>query len=358
MSKFDVAVIGAGLSGLASAVLLHEAGKRVCVLEARQRTGGRIKSVSDEQGKFVADLGPTWVWPMFQPTVARWLKKLELETFPQYVDGHAVVDLGPGKPVQAGIIPTQDGNERVTGGSQALIDALVSRLPDDSLFLNTAVRTMEVSQSGVQIVTGNARLAEVTAAHCVIAVPPRVALSGIKSKPDFEQDLSTALSETPTWMAPHAKFVVVYETAFWRERGLSGRVVSRLGPIIESHDHCGQDGGTAALWGFIGWPHNRRKEVGVSLEDEIRLQLQRCFGDDAPTPLSLIIEDWAGNPITATSADLLGAVQHPNVGPEVLRNPQMDGRLLFAASETAERSPGLIEGAFVSAERVAAHILA
>ncbi|HEY2090968.1 MAG TPA: NAD(P)/FAD-dependent oxidoreductase [Thermoanaerobaculia bacterium] len=40
--KFDVVVIGAGAAGLAAARDLSGAGKRVCILEARDRIGGRI----------------------------------------------------------------------------------------------------------------------------------------------------------------------------------------------------------------------------------------------------------------------------------------------------------------------------
>lgn len=40
--RFDVIVIGAGVAGLAAARDLYGAGKKVCILEGRERIGGRI----------------------------------------------------------------------------------------------------------------------------------------------------------------------------------------------------------------------------------------------------------------------------------------------------------------------------
>jgi monoamine oxidase len=55
----DVIIIGAGISGLGAAQELLYHGCKVTVLEARNRTGGRIYSV--KQGETYVDLGASWI---------------------------------------------------------------------------------------------------------------------------------------------------------------------------------------------------------------------------------------------------------------------------------------------------------
>ncbi len=57
--EVDVAVVGAGISGLAAAFRLHRAGKSVVVLEASHRVGGAIESV--REGGFLFEIGPAFV---------------------------------------------------------------------------------------------------------------------------------------------------------------------------------------------------------------------------------------------------------------------------------------------------------
>lgn len=54
-------VIGAGLSGLAAAYALKQAGWNVFVLEARERIGGRVLSFSFKDSDLVCELGGEWV---------------------------------------------------------------------------------------------------------------------------------------------------------------------------------------------------------------------------------------------------------------------------------------------------------
>ncbi|WP_338693479.1 NAD(P)/FAD-dependent oxidoreductase [Streptomyces sp. Q6] len=55
----DTIVVGAGIAGLTAARLLHAAGRRVIVLEARERVGGRMWT--DRTAGFSVDRGASWI---------------------------------------------------------------------------------------------------------------------------------------------------------------------------------------------------------------------------------------------------------------------------------------------------------
>jgi monoamine oxidase len=186
----------------------------------------------------------------------------------------------------------------------------------------------------------------------IIAVPLRVALRTLQL-PWLPDTLADAMRGTPTWMATQAKAVALYERPFWRDAGLSGRIASRSGPLVEAHDHSGPDDRPAAVFGFIGWSPEQRRSDPEGLRQAIVAQLVECFGAAAAHPRELVIQDWAVNTRIATDLDLALPGGHPLVGPGILRQPRLDGRLRFAVSEVSELSPGLIEGALAIGERVA-----
>jgi len=351
----DVVVIGAGLAGLTAAATLVEAGAGVSVVEADSDIGGRIRSLRDPVShRPLADLGPTWVWPKYQPVVARWLAKLGLETFAQFNEGNAVITgYGPAPLYQP--LPGQDGMVRIAGGPASLIDELARRVGSANITTHTPVTGIfEAGSEHLAVHLGSGEV--ITTQRVIVSVPLRVAVATLQL-PWLPESLRRAMHGTPTWMATQAKAVALFEGPFWREAGLSGRIASRSGPLVEAHDHAAFDNQPAALFGFIGWTPEQRRRDPAGLRKAILAQLVECFGDTAAQPRALVVQDWATNPWIVTEQDLAHPGVHPDVGPDALRQPQLDGRLRFAVSEVSDQSPGLIEGALAVGERAAQEML-
>lgn len=351
----DVVVIGAGLSGLTAAATLREAGASVQLLEADNHIGGRIRALRDPVSKrALADLGPTWVWPKYQPVAARWLERLGIATFEQYNEGDAVI-IGYGPAPFRQPVPGQDGMVRIAGGPSAFIDALANIIGDAHIRTSAPVTGVsEVGPRGMLVRLSSGET--MTAQKVIISVPLRVAAATLHL-PWAQETLLGAMQATPTWMSTQAKAVALYERPFWRDAGLSGRVVSRIGPLFEAHDHSCVENAPAAIFGFVGWSPEQRQKDPEGLRQAILDQLSQCFGKAAGQPLELVVQDWAMNRLVVTDLDLSQPAEHPDVVSPVLRQPHLDGRVRFAVSEASELSPGLIEGALAAGERAALELL-
>jgi monoamine oxidase len=72
--SFDVLVIGAGAAGLAAAATLADRGKRVCVIEARDRIGGRILTRTEPDALIPLELGAEFIHGR-SPATLRWLRR-------------------------------------------------------------------------------------------------------------------------------------------------------------------------------------------------------------------------------------------------------------------------------------------
>src|SRR3954463_13674525 len=82
----DVVVVGAGLAGLTAARQLVAAGKKVVVIEADKRVGGRVLNIDIGGGK-ITEGGAEFIGET-QDHIAKLAKDVGLESFPTYNEGN------------------------------------------------------------------------------------------------------------------------------------------------------------------------------------------------------------------------------------------------------------------------------
>ncbi len=373
----QVAIVGAGLAGLQAARLLHAAKVDFVLLEARDDLGGRILTV-DDAGRPATDgfdLGPSWFWPQMQPAMADLVAELALPAFPQSSDGDVLFErMSREGPQRYRALAQEPRSYRLVGGTAALVRALARELPPTQVQRGARVTAMALVRDGVALTLRRAsassdssdegsttpqaarpatEIETLVAAQVIAAVPPRLLDATVTFAPERDAASVRRWRETPTWMAPHAKFFALYDRPFWREAGLSGTAQSMVGPMPEMHDATTASG-EAALFGFLGVSADERAGLGTeALTRACVAQLTRLFGAEASRPRATLLKDWAADPLTATAADRV-AGGHPMADPAPWVTGAWRERLTLGGSETSLSEPGYLAGAVVAGRAAAA----
>jgi monoamine oxidase len=385
-----VAIIGGGLAGLCAARLLHAAAVPFILLEARDTLGGRILTV-DATGVPAADgfdLGPSWFWPEMQPAIGALVAELGLAAFPQASEGDVLFERMSREGAQRYQAVAQAPRSfRLVGGSAALVRAIARELPAERLQCGARVTALSLTEAGVVVtvergrgptshandrkhVVWSAAMTAPAAAdssgtsdaetllveRVIVAVPPRLLESTVHFAPALDTATARRWRETPTWMAPHAKFFALYDRPFWREAGLSGTAQSMVGPMPEIHDATTASG-EAALFGFVGVGADERARMGAeALGRACVAQLVRLFGAEVGRPRATLLKDWAAEGLTATAADRV-----PGGHPVADGAPWVTGawreRLTLGGSEVSPTEPGYLAGAVEAARGAVSEVL-
>ena len=345
-SGTDVAVVGAGIAGLAVAAALHDRGVDAMLFEARERIGGRLVS-SAPPGQRRLDLGATWFWPS-ERRVRSLVDALGVAHFAEHPAGDAMYHVGGGAQRLEGN-PLDTASYRCSDGADSLALALADRLPTGAIALAAPVRRVKQDVDRL-VVEADGRTMRTT--QVVIALPPALAVSAIDFVPGLPEPLARVAASTPVWMGSTTKVVVRYPTRFWRDRGLAGAAISHVGPIRELHDISGPGGEPPALFGFVTGPPDA-PTVGAG---DVIAQLVEIFGPDAAHATDVTVQDWRREPWTSPPMERR-LDDYRTYGHSVYQRPSWDGRLHWSSTETATDSPGHIEGALAAAERTVEAIL-
>lgn len=139
----DTIVVGAGMAGLTAARLLHAAGQRVVVLEARDRVGGRLWT--DRTAGFSVDRGASWIHgltgnPLTDLVTALGMETREFTVGSFQAGGRPIADYD-----EAGHLLDHDATRRWTGDvdtADALFQQTIAVSGSEESYAAAAERTL------------------------------------------------------------------------------------------------------------------------------------------------------------------------------------------------------------------------
>ncbi|MES0872457.1 flavin monoamine oxidase family protein [Sinimarinibacterium thermocellulolyticum] len=241
---------------------------------------------------------------------------------------------------------------KVRGGAFRLAERLAQRLPPDTVRFGAAVHAVEQSESGVTVRHAGG---EIRASRLIIAVAP-----ALVARIHFEAPLPAARMQLHARlpMGSVIKALIAYEQPFWKSRGLSGEVISDVGPFGPVFDASPPGATHGVLVGFFAADAGRALALAdpALRRDAAVRALCRYFGEAAAKPIGYLDKDWISDPWSQgcyVGVAAPGTLTHCGAS---LR--AVCGRIHWAGTETATRWTGYMDGALEAGERAADEVLA
>lgn len=242
-------------------------------------------------------------------------------------------------------------DSRFAKGMQGLSTGMASGL-GDRVLLNQVVDRIQHDAGGVRVLTGGL---EVRAKYVIVALPPTLA-GRLRYTPALTADRDLLTQRIP--MGTAIKMMLVYDTPFWREAGLSGMAVSDRDVPQLMYDNSPEDGSCGIILGFTeGVPARRwlRESSETRRAEAIRTAVD-CFGSRAAHPSEFIELSWTEEEF---SRGCYAGTMPPGAWISygaALRDPV--GRIHWAGTESATFWAGYVEGALQAGERAASEVAA
>ncbi len=342
MKQASIGIIGGGLTGLTLAYLLQQQGIAATIIEARDRIGGRIHTVTPK-GDTPIEMGATWLGKQ-HTHLLQLLKDLEIGIFEQQLGSTAFYEpmsINPPQLVQ--LPPNSEPSYRIQGGSSRLIQTLADQLKEEQIQLSQVVQS--IIQKDTQIAI-NTNKTTYTFDYVISTLPPFLLAQKIAIQPALPATCTAIMNNTHTWMGNSIKIGFRFKEPFWRTRESSGTIFSNVGPIPEFYEHANYEDNLFALKGFFNGayaPATKAERLRLAL-----IQLRKYYGQKVDEYTSYEELVWANEPYTFESYGN-PILPHQHNGHSVYRQAYLKERFYIAGAETGFASPGYMNGAVESA---------
>ncbi|KAM8744265.1 putative flavin-containing monoamine oxidase A isoform 1-T1 [Acanthopagrus schlegelii] len=243
---------------------------------------------------------------------------------------------------------------KIKGGTQQLSECLADRIGWKNVRLGSAVTAIWQDAEWARVTsTTNTFLCRAVIVTC----PPHLAAK-ICYQPALPSQREFLTQNMP--VGHMIKFIITYQTAFWKEKGFSGEIVAGSSidcPFCVTFDATSPSG-NAALVGFIAGLQASQwtSKEGGERRNAVVSSLVKYLGPEAASFIHYEEKDWAkedysgGCPVNVMVPGML-TYYHPS-----LRKPC--GRIHWAGTETATQWCGYMSGAVQSGQRAALEVLA
>lgn len=410
----DVVVIGAGLAGLACAQQMVRAGRKVVVLEGRQRIGGRVWS--EQRHGCAIDLGASWLHGVnnnpLHPLVTKELGLPILLT-----DDQSQVTIGPdgqywsrerveqadtwlagfvhraeetgsaARPLDALLparltsdqrftliadvehelgadinsiaanAPLGDGQELLGGDAMvpAGLERLVNYLAQGlEVRLGKVVIRIENKSNGVRLAMADGAVVHAQMLCCTVPLGV-LKQNRIRFEPKLPPGKAQAINRLG--MGVLDKIVLFFPERFWDDTAWIRNDASDAGLWPEWVDLTRLIG-RPALMGFTA--ANRARELERQDDSQIIAsamgQLKRCYSKRLiPDPSDVLLTRWGKDPFS------FGSYSYPAVGSTPAMRDELGrrwNRMVFAGEAVSTSFPGTLQGAYLSGLKAAQQLLA
>lgn len=257
-----------------------------------------------------------------------------------------------GKSCSAG--PNDLARDSLCLGTQSMSLELAQRLDPGTVILNSPVRRISQSADGIHVSAG---LGDFKCQRVIVSVP-----TPLYKEITFDPPLPAAKAELGrnNVLGYTLKVLVLYQEPWWRNKGLSGAIMSFVGPITTCRDSSNDAHGSYSLTCFSNGDFGRKGSLLTQQERfaGVLAHIKRLFGPyvEVPEPLGMTEHEWSkdqwaqGCPCPSSPPGVMTKYDH------ALRTAH--GKVHFVGTETAYEWKGYMEGAVQSGERGAKEVVA